>query len=70
MRDREDRLKRLFLDPSVEAKAQLNQILADSARYNIGQVARNINVPLFPLKFLRPEHLSRFRFRLDGRKDG
>ena len=68
VRDREDRLKRLFLDPSVEAKAQLNQILADSARYNIGQVARNINVPLFPLKFLRPEHLSRFRFRPDGRK--
>jgi len=69
VRDRDDRLKRLFLDPSVEARAQLEQIVTDSARYNIGQIERNINVPLFALKFLRPENLPRFRFRLDGRKD-
>ena len=69
VRDRDDRLKRLFLDPSVEARAQLKQIVTDSARYNIGQIERNINVPLFALKFLRSENLSRFRFRLDGRKD-
>jgi hypothetical protein len=69
VRDRDDRLKRLFLDPSVEARAQLQQIVSDSARYNIGQIERNINVPLFALKFLRSENLSRFRFRLDGGKD-
>jgi VWFA-related protein len=69
VRDRDDRLKRLFLDPSVEARAQLQQIVTDSARYNIGQIERNINVPLFALKFLRSENLSRFWFRLDGKKD-
>jgi len=69
VRDRDDRLKRLFLDPGVAAQAQLKQIKADSARYNIGQIERNINVPLFALKFLRSENLSRCRFRLDGRKN-
>ena len=69
VRDRDDRLKRLFLDPSVEAQAQLNQIVADSARYNIGQLKRNINVPLYALAFLRAENLGRFRFRASGRQD-
>jgi VWFA-related protein len=69
VRDRDDRLKRLFLDPGVEAQAQLKQIVAESARYNIGQVERNINVPLFALKFLRSENLWRLRFRLAGKQD-
>jgi hypothetical protein len=69
LRDRDDRLKRLFLDPSVEARAQLKQIVDESARYNIGQIGRNINVPLFALKFLKPENLSRCRFKLAGRAD-
>jgi VWFA-related protein len=67
VRDRDDRLKRLFLDPRVEARAQLRQLVAEGARYNIGQVERNINVPLLALKFLRPENLRRFRFRLAGK---
>jgi hypothetical protein len=32
-------------------------------------VERNINVPLFALKFLRPENLWRFRFRLADTHD-
>lgn len=66
VRDREDRLKKLFLDASVEAEGQLKAIMEDSARYNIGQLERNINVPLFPLKFLYADNVSRFSFRLDG----
>ena len=69
VRDRDDRLRRLFLDPSVEARAQLTQIAAESARYNIGAVERNVNVPLLPLKFLRSENLERFRFKLLGREN-
>jgi VWFA-related protein len=69
VRDREDRLKRLFLDPSVEAQAQLKAIKDESARYNIGQVERNINLPLYALKFLQPEHLGRSRFKLAGKHD-
>jgi VWFA-related protein len=68
VRDRQDRLKRLFLDPSVAAQAQLKAIKDESARYNIG-LERNINLPLFLLKYLRPENLSRLRFKLSGKQD-
>lgn len=69
VRDRDDRLKRLFLDPSAEAQAQLMAIKSESARYNIGPVERNINVPLFALKFLEYENVPRFRFKLSGTRD-
>jgi len=69
VRDRDDRLKRLFLDPSAEARNQLMAIKEESARYNIGQVERNINVPLFALKFLEYENLLRFEFKLGGKQD-
>jgi len=69
IRDRDDRLRRLFLDPSAEAQAQLAAIKDESARYNIGQVERNINVPLYALKFLEAVNLSRSRFSLSGTKD-
>ncbi len=69
-RDRDDRLRRLFLEGSAEAEAQLGQIRMESARYNIGPVERNINVPLFPLDFLQAQNLPRFRFKMAGRKDG
>jgi VWFA-related protein len=68
VRDRDDRLKRLFLDPSTEAQSQLNLIKTESARYNIGP-ARNINVPLFAMKFLEERNLWRCRFRLGGTQD-
>jgi hypothetical protein len=67
VRDREERLRRLFLDPSAEAAAQLKAIREESARYNIGPVQRTINVPLFPLVFLRPANRVRLDFELAGR---
>ena len=69
VRDREDRLKRLFLDPSAEAQAQLMAIKEESSRYNIGQIVRNINVPLFPLKFLEPANLLHFEYKPAGRQE-
>jgi hypothetical protein len=68
VRDRDDRLKRLFLEPGVDIQAQLLAIRKESARYNIGAVERNINVPLFPLQFLTAENRPRFRFRLAGKR--
>jgi hypothetical protein len=63
VRDREDRLKRLFLDnPAEEAMRQVQKIRDESARLNIGPVQRNFNVPLFPLTFLLPENRPRFHF--------
>jgi hypothetical protein len=70
VRDRDDRLKRLFLEPTVDAARQLQTIKEESARYNLGgDVTRNVNVPLFPLLFLDPGNVSRFQFRLGGRRD-
>jgi VWFA-related protein len=69
VRDREDRLKRLFLDGSPEAQAQLAAIKEESSRLNIGLVERNINVPLYALKFLEAANLGRCRFALSGTKE-
>jgi hypothetical protein len=66
VRDRDDRLKRLFLEPGVHVGDQLQAIRDESARYNLGTVERNINVPLFLLQFLQAENRPRFRFRLTG----
>ncbi len=62
VRDREDRLTRLFLDPSVSAEGQIQGILTESTRYNIGDVERSINVPTLALLFLHPAYKPRFKF--------
>ncbi len=67
VRDRDDRLKRLFLDPDAPAAGQLMAIRTESARYNIGMVERNINVPLYLLRFLSADNRGRFRFKVAGR---
>jgi hypothetical protein len=70
VRDRDDRLKKLFLEPTVDSARQLQKIKEESARYNLGgDVTRNVNVPLFPLLFLDPGNVPRFQFRLGGRRD-
>lgn len=66
VRDREDRLRRIFLDAQPEADAQLDAIKTESARFNIGPVDRNVNVPYFTLKFLSAANRGRFSFRLKG----
>ena len=63
VRDREERLARLFLNPSASADRQVYGILSDSARYNIGDVARNFNTPTLALLFLRDAYKSRFEFQ-------
>jgi hypothetical protein len=54
VRDRQDRLTRLFFDPSASAIQQLRAIVAESARYNIGRIERTLNTPTLPLLFLLP----------------
>jgi hypothetical protein len=63
VRDRTDRLTKLFLDPSASAAARIGRILDESARYNIGDIQRNMNVPTFALTFLMPANQPRFRFK-------
>ena len=67
VRDREERLRRLFLEGTPEALARMAAIRDEGARYNIGIVGRTVNVPLLPVCFLRPMNRGRFEYRLDGR---
>jgi hypothetical protein len=63
VRDRTDRLTRLFLDPSGSSARQIARIRDESARYNIGDIERNLNVPTFGLTFLVPANQPRFKFK-------
>jgi hypothetical protein len=66
VRDRDERLTQLFLDPSDAAGNQFARIIKESARYNIGEIQRTINLPVLPLMMLEQENQRRFRFkRLD-----
>jgi VWFA-related protein len=62
VRDRQDRLTTLFLEPTASAEARIQRINRESARYNIGNIERTINTPTLPLLFLLPQNQSRFRF--------
>jgi hypothetical protein len=67
VRDREERLAKLFLSESA-AQPKLDrarEIMDEGARYNIGNVNRNINVPTLVLTLLTPVNRTRMRFELD-----
>jgi hypothetical protein len=68
IRDRNNRLLKLFVESRADALEQAELILAESSRYNIGNVTRDINVPTFALQFLLPGLRGRFAFRLKGRE--
>jgi hypothetical protein len=70
VRDRQERLAALFLNGSSrKAFDQARAIMDESARYNIGNVSRNINVPTLPLPFLLATNRKRFQFRSLKRGD-
>jgi hypothetical protein len=64
VRDRDDRLVALFLRPALAAVDQLQAIADESARYNIGDGSRTINVPVVALTFLEPQNQARFKFTM------
>ena len=67
VRDRQDRLVKLFLQSAPDvALESANEILRESARYNIGPIRRNLNLPTLALWFLEPESRHRFSFRRAG----
>lgn len=63
VRDREERLTRLFLDSPTTAWEQAAAIAEESSRYNIGGVIRTVNVPTLALLFVAEENQPRFEFR-------
>jgi hypothetical protein len=55
VRDRDERLYKLFVESSESAattRTRAEQIQAESARYNIGPVMRTVNMPILALLFL------------------
>jgi hypothetical protein len=70
VRDRNDRLVKLFMNPSESAKKQAAEIMNESARYNIGNVERNINVPLLALILLDPTYQPHFKYSVSTEHKG
>jgi hypothetical protein len=68
VRDRDERISRLFLNPTGDTEARARAIAEESARYNLGAVRRTINNPVFALIFLQPDLRWHFRFTL-GKPD-
>jgi len=66
VRDRSERLMKLFVEPTQSTAGQVEQIVSESARYNIGNVMRNINVPVFALLILDAERRDHFKFARVG----
>lgn len=63
VRDRQERLTKLLDDASSTASTQIRNIIAESARYNVGRIERNVNTPLLALMFLDAAYQPRFRFK-------
>ena len=71
VRDRSERLTKLFVNPSLSAaRDHARQIMRESARYNIGRVERNVNVPVLALEFMHPRFHQRFKFAMDSESAG
>ncbi len=68
VRDRNDRLLKLFVESSGNTFSQALRIREESSRYNIGNGTRDINVPTFALQILTKELRAGFAFRLRGRE--
>jgi hypothetical protein len=67
VRDRDERLTRLFLQPSADARRQEEEIVAASSRYNIGGVNRTVNLPMLALTVLEAKNRAWFGFRITKR---
>ena len=70
VRDRSDRLEKLFLTPPKNATQQTERIIKESARYNIGDIERTINLPLLGLTILSRDVQSSFQFRIADKPTG
>jgi hypothetical protein len=63
VRDRNQRLMKLFVTPSSTTANQAEQIARESSRYNIGNLQRTVNLPVLALAILEPRQQSRFVFK-------
>ena len=64
IRDREQRLTRLFLKPSEDSLEQARRIQDESARYNLGNMRRTVNNPVLAIVVAQADFQQRFRYSL------
>jgi len=68
VRDREQRIAKLFINPSADAMAQAERVRDEGARYNLGNLRSTIGNPMLALGVLQLTYQPRFRFAL-GKED-
>ena len=62
-------LDRALKAPLSKRESRLHQLSDFGARFNIGVVHRNFNIPTLALQFLDAGYVRRFRFSIDDRPD-
>ena len=65
VRDRQDRIMKLFLEPSSSALRRASELGRASSRYNLVDVGTLSN-PLLVMAFLQSHYVDHFRFNLAG----
>lgn len=68
VRDREQRLARLFLNPTKDTIAHARDVAEEGARYNIGSMRTTLGNPMLGISVLQLTYQPRFRFSL-GKED-
>jgi formylglycine-generating enzyme required for sulfatase activity len=68
VRDREQRLAKLFLNPTSGAIAHATQIAEEGARYNIGNMRTTLGNPVLGISVVQLTYQPRFKFSL-GKED-
>lgn len=63
VRDRTDRMRDLLLSKASDRVDRFRRIAAESARYNLGTVRRDLNLPTVALSLLRRANHRRFEFK-------
>src|SRR5678815_2471679 len=62
VRDREERLAKLFLTESADAMGKAERIREEGARYNLGNMRSTLGNPVLALGVLQQSYPPRFRF--------
>ncbi len=69
VRNRDERLLKLFTTNHKERFEKAADYTNDSAKHNLGNVARTINIPLLGMMFLHPRVNERFEFTDGGEEN-
>ena len=69
LRERNDRLLKLFTSQDKNRFEKAADINSDSAKHHLGNVARTINIPLLAMMFLHPRVNERFEFTDGGEEN-